>query len=118
MVCRFDLSGDRSTAVVRLTGRLDLLSSADVKQRIQRLVAEGWNRLVVDLSAVAFIDSSGLGALINGLKVARNAGGDIRIARAPDQVRHVLEACTLDRILTPYATVEAALADYARAVWR
>jgi anti-sigma B factor antagonist len=115
MVCRFDLTGDRSTAVVRLTGRLDLLTSGEVKHRIQRLVEEGWNRLVVDLSAVAFIDSSGLGALINGLKVARNAGGDIRIASAPDQIRDVLEACTLDRVLTPYATVEAALAEYATA---
>lgn len=115
MVCRFDLSGDRTTAVVRLSGSLDLLTAAEVKERIQRLVEEGWNRLVVDLSAVDFIDSSGLSALINGLKVARNAGGDIRIARAPEQVRGILQACTLDRVLTPYPTVEAALAEYATA---
>ena len=97
--------------VVRLAGRLDLASAAEVKQRLTRAIAEGHRRLVVDLGDVTFIDSSGLGALIGGLKAARLQRGDLRIARPAEQARLVLELTTLDRVLQPYPTVEEALAD-------
>ncbi len=99
-------------AVVRLVGRLDLASSEAVKQQLVQAVGSGHRRLVVDLDGVDFLDSSGLGALIGGLKVARVARGNLRIARPNDQVRLVLELTTLDRVLHPYNTVEEALADY------
>ena len=44
------------------------------------------------------------------MKTTRMAGGDLRIARASDQARLVLELTTLDRVLKPYATVEEAIA--------
>ena len=66
--------------------------------------------LVVDLDAVTFVDSSGLGALIGGLKAARQAGGDLRIARPGEQARAILELTTLNRVLRPHRTVEAAVA--------
>jgi anti-anti-sigma factor len=97
---------------VRLAGRLDLLSAADVKQGLSKAVSDGRRRLVVDLAEVGFIDSSGLGALIGGLKAARLAGGDLRIAGAGDQARVILELTTLDRVLRPYSTVEEALSGY------
>ncbi len=97
-------------AVVRLVGRLDLASAEAVKQRLVQVVGAGHRQLVVDLDGVDFLDSSGLGALIGGLKVARVARGNLRIARPNDQVRLVLELTTLDRVLHPYATVEEALA--------
>ena len=99
-------------ALVQLNGRLDLLSAASVKKSIADAVAEGHPRLVIDLDKVSFIDSSGLGALISGLKSARVAGGDLRIAQADKQARYILEVSTLDRILHPYATVEEALSGY------
>ena len=97
-------------AVVRLTGRLDLLSAGNVRRRLDEAVASGQARLVVDLGEVASIDSSGLGALIGALKTARQAGGDLRIARPGEQARMVLELTTLDRVLRPYDTVDEALA--------
>ena len=99
-------------AVVRLVGRLDLASAEAVKQQMVQAVGEGHRQLVVDLDGVDFLDSSGLGALIGGLKVARVARGNLRIARPNDQVRLVLELTTLDLVLQPYATVEEVLADY------
>ena len=99
-------------AVVAPVGRLDLLSAADVKRRLGEEVAAGRRRLVIDLGETTFIDSSGLGAIIGGLKAARLAGGDLRIARPNDQARVVLQLTTLDRVLRPYASVEDALAGY------
>lgn len=103
--------GER-VAVVQMKGRLDLLSAVEVKQRLAAVVAEGSSRLVVDLGEVEFIDSSGLGALISGLKAARIAGGDLRIARPDKQARYILQVSTLERVLVPYATVEEAIAAY------
>lgn len=102
----------KTTGVVIINGRLDLLSASELKNRLQELVAGGWSRLVLDIDAVPFIDSSGLGAIIAGLKAARVAGGDCRIARPGEQIQHILQVSTLDRVLTPYNTVEEALAGY------
>src|SRR5215213_529446 len=82
-------------AVARLTGRLDLLSAGGVREQLNEAVAGGQRHLVVDLGEVAFIDSSGLGALIGALKTARQAGGDMRVARPGEQARMVLELTTL-----------------------
>jgi anti-anti-sigma factor len=98
--------------VVHLGGRLDLLSAADIKRQLVQLVAQGQRRLIVDLNQVAFIDSSGLGALIGGIKAARQVGGDLRIARPNEQVRVILDLTTLHRVLKPYPSVEEALAGY------
>ncbi len=89
-------------------GKFNLISAPSAKAHIDALVAAGQSRIVVDLSGVDFIDSSGLGALIGALKSARLASGDVRIAAAGEQVRAVLSLTNLDRILVPFETVEAA----------
>jgi anti-sigma B factor antagonist len=101
---------DSGVTVVRPEGRLDLLSAAELKRLLVEEVGAGQCRLVVDLEGVAFIDSSGLGALIGGLKAARTAGGNLRLARPGEQALTILELTTLDRVLRPYPTVEDALA--------
>lgn len=104
---------DEGTHVVLAPqGKFNLVEAPPLKARVDDLVAAGQARLVVDLHAVDFIDSSGLGALVGGLKVARQQGGDLRIATPGDQVRAVLKLTNLDRILAPYATVEEAIHDW------
>jgi len=97
-------------AVLHIDGRLDLATAAEVKKSILQAVDGGRPYVVVDLKAVPFIDSSGLGALIGGLRAARTAGGDLRIANPGPQARMILELTTLDRVLTTHDTIEAALA--------
>ena len=99
-------------AIVRLKGRLDLVSAPAVKNEFVKAVSDGATRLIVDLSGVSFVDSSGLGALIGGLRVARTAGGDLRIASPGEQARVILGLTTLDRVLTPHESVDAALAGF------
>lgn len=104
---------DQGTHVVLAPeGKFNLVAAPPIKARIDDLVASGKNRVIVDLNAVDFIDSSGLGALIGGLKAARQEGGDLRIAGAGDQVRAVLKLTNLDRILSPHESVEAALHEW------
>jgi anti-sigma B factor antagonist len=99
---------DTTTAVIKPKGRLTMVSTAGLRSLVAETVAGGQNHLVIDLSETEFIDSSGLGALVAGLKSARQAGGDLRIARPSDQVRTVLELTNLDRVLRPAASIRDA----------
>jgi anti-sigma B factor antagonist len=98
-----------AVTALRLDGRLNLVSAPQLKAAVTTAVQDGYPRVVVDLSAVTFLDSSGLGALIAGLKATRQAGGDLRMTGANEQVRTVLRLTNLDRVLRPYETVEAAV---------
>ena len=103
---------DQNVAVMRLLGRLDFVTAAEARKAFADAVGAGQKRLVVDLAAVDFVDSSGLGALIGGLKTARQAGGDLRIACATTQAQTVLALTSLDRVFRLYPSVGEALADY------
>ena len=72
----------------------------------------GAPRLILDLEAVSFVDSTGLGSVIAALKMARSSKGDLRLAAPNQQVRVVLELTTLDRVFAYYPTVEDALTDF------
>jgi anti-anti-sigma factor len=98
--------------VIALGGRLDLLSASAAKSCFNEEVQRGRRKLVVDLGEVSMIDSSGLGALIGGLKAARLANGDLRLARTQEQAQTILRLTMLDRVLVTYGTVEEALAAY------
>ncbi len=99
---------DRGITVLRLEGRLNMVSAPRLKTAIDETVGSGHPRLVVDLAAVSFMDSSGLGTLIAGLKKARQADGDVRITGVTQQVATVLALTNLDRVLRAHPTVEAA----------
>lgn len=98
-------------AVLTADGRINLVTAPALRRTVQSVVEDGHTRLAMDLSGVEFIDSSGLGALISGLKTARTAGGDLRLAAATEQVTSVLRLTNLDRILRVYASTDDAYRD-------
>jgi len=97
--------------IIRVDGRLNMVAAPGLRATVASAVSAGLSRLVVDLTNVTFMDSSGLGALIGALKTTRAAGGDLRIAGAGEQVSMVLQLSNVDRILKPYANPETAFAD-------
>lgn len=90
------------------SGRLNVTAARGLREQLQSLIESGNTRLVVDLSQVANIDSSGLGALIFGLKEARRRGGDLRVAAANGQVQSVLDLAKLDEFLKSCPTADEA----------
>jgi anti-sigma B factor antagonist len=96
-------------AVIRPTGRLTMVDSPQLRKVISETVQAGRTHIVVDLASCNFVDSSGLGALIAGLKTTRQAGGDLRIAHVGPQVATVLQLTNLDRVLRPHDTITGAL---------
>lgn len=99
---------DRGIGVIAPEGRLNMVSAKQLTEAVAGLIDAGSPRIVVDLAATEFMDSSGLGALIAGLKSTRQAGGDLRLARPSEQVRTVLSLTNLDRVLRARDTVEGA----------
>ena len=101
---------DTGIGVVRPSGRLNMVAAPRLRSLVAELVARGTARIVVDLSETESMDSSGLGALVAGLKTARQAGGDLRIAGAGPQVQAVLDLTNLGRVLRPRPDVASAFA--------
>ncbi|MFC8042899.1 STAS domain-containing protein [Nocardia sp. NPDC057353] len=101
-------TADSGAVVVRPEGRLDMVAAPDLRKTLHALADGSAPRVVVDLGGTEFIDSSGLGALISGLKAARQAGGDLRIAAPSTQVRTVLALTKLDRVLRSYPSADTA----------
>jgi anti-sigma B factor antagonist len=99
---------DRGIGVIRPAGRLTMVSAKRLTEAVAGLVEGGATRVVVDLSATEFMDSSGLGALVAGLKSTRQAGGDLRLAAPNEQVLTILRLTNLDKVLRPRASVEEA----------
>ena len=100
---------DGGATVIEATGRLDMVAAPQLKALVQSAVGEAKTPVVVELSGVQFMDSTGLGALISGLRTTRQAGSDLRIAGATAQVLSVLTMTRIDRIIQPYRSVEDAL---------
>jgi anti-sigma B factor antagonist len=97
-----------SVLAVRGVGRLNMVSAAALRETVADALTTGRTRIVIDLSGIEFVDSSGLGALIGCLKSARQAGGDLRIAQPTAQVAMVLRLSNLDRVLKSYGSTEEA----------
>lgn len=108
---KFDVTFPRAgAAVIRPCGRLNMTAAPELRDLVSTAVRDQErSHVVIDLAATDFIDSSGLGSLIGGLKIARTAGGDLRIACPTAQVTMVLQLTNMLRILRPYQTVEDAL---------
>jgi anti-sigma B factor antagonist len=105
-----ELVGD--VAVVELLGEsLDALGSDDVKAQLCGLAADH-PKLVVDLHRVAFLDSSGCGALVTAQKRCHEAGGDLRVCRVTPQVKTVFDLARVSRVLSLFTTREAAVASF------
>jgi len=83
-----------------------------VKERLHQLIDEDKKKVVVDLSGVSWMNSSGLGILIGGLTTMRNAGGDLKLAGTTDKVQNLLMVTKLITIFESYDTVEEAVASY------
>lgn len=63
-------------------------------------IKEGYNKFVIDLQNIKFVNSSGLGILLTCLTKARRAGGDVVLANIPDPVNNLLKITKLDIVFT------------------
>jgi len=96
--------------VLPLEGQVDLNVSAKVSETINELIEEKPARLVVDLSGVTYIDSSGLAVLINATHDMEDYGGILMLAGVREEVRPILETARLENYFLIFPSVDEALA--------
>lgn len=71
--------GYQGWTVLRVAGEIDLVTGGQIRTELHRLVAEGRRQVVLDLGAVRFCDSSGVGVLIGARRLLRSCSGDLRL---------------------------------------
>lgn len=96
-------------AVLRASGDLDMTTAPQLREVVVDCIVRGQPCVVLDLQAVDFIDSTGLGVLIGLLKRARSQGGDLRLVSTRPALRKVLELTDLDRALPLASRVDDVL---------
>jgi anti-sigma B factor antagonist len=92
--------------VCRPVGELDAYTVGQFREKLAELAAS--SRLLIDLSGVPFMDSAGLGALIGGIRRAREQGGDVAVACSRPTLTRLLHTTGFDRIVPVTETVESA----------
>lgn len=96
--------------VLPLEGEIDLHVSPRVSASLAAMIEQKPQRLVVDLSAVTYIDSSGLAVLIEGMQNVEAYGGKFILAGIQENVKPIFEIARLDQIFIIFPHVDAALA--------
>ena len=110
-MCQARLEKFDSYLTVTLSGELILGCTSEIKEQVKNFAETNHQyNIIVDLSEVSFIDSSGLGALIAWFKMANQENGILVFCDMTDQVRKVVGYAKLDKIFNLVDTMEEAKA--------
>ncbi len=93
--------------IIELDGEVDVYTANDLRAAIIDRVDEGEYRIAVDLDRVAFLDSTGLGVLVGGLKRVRSNGGELGIICSQDKILRIFRITGLEKIFPIFDGVDA-----------
>lgn len=103
---------ENTVLVMEVEGRLDASTASAFKDNIRTLVESGQVRFVVDLANLHLLDSSGLGVLVSTLRLAGQAGGDVKIARLTPELKSLFALTRLNKVFEIHESVENAVAAF------
>jgi anti-sigma B factor antagonist len=95
--------------VISVSGEIDVYTAPSLRERLNDLVASGHYDLIVDMAQVEFLDSTGLGVLVGGLKRVRSQDGTLRLVCAQEKILKVFRITGLTKVFPIHGTLEAAL---------
>lgn len=87
------------------TGIMDGAAAHDLKNQVLEALQHGVDGVLLNLTGITFMNSSGIGALVSTLKAVREKGKQLYICGLSDQVRMIFELTKMDRVFTLYADV-------------
>jgi anti-sigma B factor antagonist len=103
----------KDVVILDLKGRLTAgLGDQILREAIDELLAEGRRRVLLNLSAVAFVDSAGVGELVAGLRTARRFGAELKLLNVGDRVYSTLEMARLLPTFETYQDEAEAVASF------
>lgn len=84
--------------VLEVTGEIDVYTAPRLREAIVELIGEGNNKIIIDVDRVDFLDSTGLGVLVGGLKKVRENGGSLEVICSQSRIRKIFEITGLDQV--------------------
>ena len=108
----YEIVKEQGFSIVRLTGEVDLHCSPEARSAILGCLQAGADTLV-DLSAVEYIDSSGVASLVEGFQLARSQGLWFGLLGVSDAAMRVLQLARLDKVFPTFATLHECAASRA-----
>ncbi|HVQ88239.1 MAG TPA: STAS domain-containing protein [Actinomycetes bacterium] len=110
MELEIDVREDQGLFIISAKGEIDVWTADALRQSLHDLQADGQPRVIVDLTEVPFVDSTGIGVLVGGLKRAREGGGSLHLVVSSAGVRKVLRITSLDQVFPVHDTLSDATA--------
>ena len=106
----FDITerADAAPPVIAVSGEIDVATAPQLRECLQRVIAQGEPTIVLDLLGVTFLDSTALGVLVGALKRCREAGGDLHIVVADPRIMKIFEITGLTNVFTIADSLQAA----------
>lgn len=109
----FEKTQKNGVTIIRITQeRLDSNIAPELKAELLILVDQGIKDILVDLTGVSYTDSSGLGALLFGLRQVREINGTLKILGANNRITNLIRIAKLENVLINFATEEQALVSF------
>lgn len=106
---KLDLDEVASIPVVRVTGEIDVCTAPEFKSAINKAIFSGAKNLIVDLTDVSYMDSSGFGTLLGATKRIRPRGGSVSLVGCSEAIERMLRITRLDTIFGLYPQVDDAV---------
>ena len=100
--------GDRT--VIEVGGEIDVYTAPKLREQLVDLVNQGRYHLVVDMEAVDFLDSTGLGVLVGGLKRVRAHDGSLRLVCTQERILKIFRITGLTKVFGIHSSVDEAIA--------
>ena len=95
----YAMSVEGDSVVLNVRGELDAACVDEIREVVDRLATAGHRSIIVDLSGLLVIDSSGIGSIVSLYKRVRGKGGTVAVRGAKDQPLAILRLLKLDRVL-------------------
>ena len=102
-------------AVIELKGKLmggD--ETLEIHSKVKELISNGVSKVVIDLSKVTWMNSTGLGALMGSMTSLRNANGDLKLSNVAEKVMNLFVITKLVTIFDTFDSIEQAVAAFTK----
>ena len=95
--------------VLEVGGEVDVYTAPKLRERLVELVSDGHYKIIVDMTKVEFLDSTGLGVLVGGLKRVRSHDGSLALVCSQERILKIFRITGLTKVFPIYDTLDEAL---------
>ncbi len=104
----------RDVVIVKITGEITLKKQGDamLHEKVRSLVQQGHRKLLIDLAAVSYVDSAGLGELVQAHSTTKNCGGSLRLFNPTKRLHDLMVVTDLVRLFDKYRRRSAGFGEF------